>query len=41
MIDRSAPGTRLTSDSAWWNQIEFEFYNLFRNVYWKHLKSYI
>lgn len=29
------------ADVAWWNQMEFEFYNLFRNVYWKHLKSYI
>lgn len=29
------------TDVAWWNQMEFEFFNLFRNVYWKHLKSYI
>lgn len=29
------------TEVAWWNQIEFEFFNLFRNVYWKHLKSYI
>jgi hypothetical protein len=29
------------TEVAWWNQFEFEFFNLFRNVYWKHLKSYI
>lgn len=29
------------TEVAWWNQMEFEFFNLFRNVYWKHLKSYI
>lgn len=22
----------------WWNQIEFEFLNVFRNMYWKHLR---
>jgi len=23
---------------SWWDQIEFEFYNIFRNVYWKYLR---
>lgn len=26
------------STVPWWNQIEFEFLNLFRTVYWKHLR---
>jgi hypothetical protein len=25
----------------WWNQMEFEFYNTFRNVYWKYLRFHI
>ncbi len=29
------------TEIPWWNQMEFHFYNLFRNVYWKHLKTYI
>jgi hypothetical protein len=23
---------------SWWNQLEFDFFNLFRNVYWRYLR---
>lgn len=25
----------------WWNQLEFEFYNAFRQLYWRHLRFHI
>jgi hypothetical protein len=27
--------------TPWWNQLEFEFFNVFRRVYWRYLRAHI
>ncbi|HEX6292685.1 MAG TPA: sulfotransferase family 2 domain-containing protein [Herpetosiphonaceae bacterium] len=29
------------TEVPWWNQLEFDVFNVFRSIYWKHLKAYL